>query len=367
MINFLDLKKINSKYSDELKEACCRVIDSGWYIQGNELSAFEEKFSDFCAVKFTIGVANGLDALSLVLRAWKEQGKLKDNDKVIVPANTYIASILAITQNNLIPVFVEPDVGTFNLTIDNIKENYDSSVKVILAVHLYGKLAPMPDIVSFAREKDLLVLEDSAQAHGASIDGIKAGAWGDASGFSFYPGKNLGALGDAGAITTNNEDLANILRSLRNYGSHIKYENNYAGFNSRLDEIQAAMLNVKLGYLEQETQRRRVIASSYIDNIKNSHITLPKNVNESEHVWHLFVIKCSFRKELESFLKDKGVQTIIHYPIPPHKQKAYEMYNHIHLPITEKLHEEVLSLPIDPNLTDEEVRKIIDAINEFKV
>lgn len=367
MINFLDLKKLNNKYSDELKEACSRVIDSGWYIQGNELNAFEEKFSDFCAVQFTIGVANGLDALSLVLRAWKELGKLKDNDKVIVPANTYIASILAITQNNLIPVFVEPDVGTFNLTIDNIKENYDSSVKAILAVHLYGKLAPMPDIMSFASEKKLLVLEDSAQAHGASIDGIKAGAWGDASGFSFYPGKNLGALGDAGAITTNDENLTNILRSLRNYGSNIKYENNYVGFNSRLDEIQAAMLNVKLSYLEQETERRRIIARSYINNIKNSHITLPINKYESEHVWHLFVIKCMFRKELESFLKDKGVQTMIHYPIPPHKQKAYEIYNHIHLPVTEKLHEEVLSLPIDPNLTDEEVRKIIDAINEFKI
>lgn len=365
MIEFLDLKRLNKRYESELSEACNRVISSGWYIQGSELEKFEREFASFCGVKYAIGVANGLDALSLVLRAWKEQGKLKDNDKVLVPANTYIASVIAITQNNLIPVFVEPDEDSYNISIENIIKSFDRDVKAILAVHLYGKIAPMDEIMEFAHDNDLLVLEDSAQAHGASINGIKAGAWGHASGFSFYPGKNLGALGDAGAITTNDEQLYTILKVLRNYGSAVKYENSYAGYNSRLDEIQAAMLCVKLPFLNEEINIRREIAKEFILKIENPLIKLPKYNDENEHVWHLFVIRTDKRTELKDFLLKNGVQTLVHYPIPPHKQKAYLKYNHLSMPITEKIHQEVLSLPMDPNLTKNDIDKIIKLVNEF--
>ncbi|WP_163907493.1 DegT/DnrJ/EryC1/StrS family aminotransferase, partial [Proteus mirabilis] len=265
MLPFLDLKKINEQYQAELKAACARVIDSGWYITGKELESFETNFAHYCGTKYAIGVANGLDALTLVLRAWKEQGKLKSGDEVIVQANTYIASILAITENDLVPILVEPDSKTYNLSIENIKQAITDKTKVILPVHLYGQINPMKEIMAIAKENNLLVLEDCAQAHGASIDGIKAGNWGDAAGFSFYPGKNLGALGDAGAITTNDEELASVVTALRNYGSHQKYLNLYQGVNSRLDEIQAAMLNVKLKYLDQETKIRQEIAIQYLE------------------------------------------------------------------------------------------------------
>ncbi|MDL5167692.1 DegT/DnrJ/EryC1/StrS family aminotransferase [Proteus faecis] len=372
MINFLDLKKINEQHDKELKEACSRVIDSGWYITGKELENFEKNFASYCGTKHSIGVANGLDALTLILRAWKEQGKLKTGDEVIIQANTYIASILAITENDLVPVLVEPDNSTYNLSIENIKSAITDKTKVILPVHLYGQINPMKEIVAIAKENNLLVLEDCAQSHGASIDGIKAGNWGDAAGFSFYPGKNLGALGDAGAITTNDDELASIVAALRNYGSHQKYLNLYQGVNSRLDEIQAAMLNVKLNYLEKETKIRQDIALIYLENIKNSLIQLPVPAkeyikNKENHVWHLFVIATEYRELLQKHLSECGVQTLIHYPTPPHKQQAYKQYNHINLPITEKIHKEVLSIPISPVMNQEEIHQVINACNSFVI
>ena len=370
MINFLDLKTINSAYRAELVEACTRVIDSGWYIAGNELTQFENEFATYCGSKHCIGVANGLDALILTLRAWKQLGKLKDGDEVIVPANTYIASILAITENNLTPVLVEPDQSTMNLCPHNVQAAITPKTRVILAVHLYGQLADMPALMDLAQHNGLLVLEDSAQAHGASIDGRRAGNWGDASGFSFYPGKNLGALGDAGAVTTNDDALAQTLRALRNYGSHEKYKNLYQGVNSRLDEIQAAMLRVKLKYLNEQTTHRRHIAQIYMDGIKNPAITLPLSRHDSpttleSHVWHLFVVRCQERDALQEHLLNNGVQTLIHYPIPPHKQQAYPTWNSLSFPLTEEIHQQVLSLPIGPTLELADAYKIVDAINHF--
>lgn len=365
MINFLDLKKINSQYSQELKAACAKVIDSGWYIMGEELDLFEQEFSTYCDTRHTIGVASGLDALTLVLRAWKELDKLNDGDEVLVQANTYIATILAITENNLVPVFVEPDPVSYNLDPVKVKAAITPKTKVILPVHLYGQLSPMPELLSIAKAFNLLILEDCAQAHGAEINGKRAGAWGDAAGFSFYPGKNLGALGDAGAITTNNDELAQTLKALRNYGSIDKYENIYQGVNSRLDEIQAAMLRVKLKYLPSETIRRQEIAKLYLTGINNPKIQLPlSNIPES-HVWHLFVIQCDSRADLQDYLNELGIQTLIHYPIPPHKQAAYKQWDHLSLPITERLHQQVLSLPVDPMMSDDVTHKIITAINEY--
>jgi dTDP-4-amino-4,6-dideoxygalactose transaminase len=365
MINFLDLKKVNQVYAAELKEACARVIDSGWYIGGQELSSFELEFAKYCGVQHCIGVANGLDALSLILRAWKEIGKLKDGDEVIVPANTYIASVLAITENRLVPVLVEPDEYSFNLSPQLVERAITSKTKVILAVHLYGQLAEMPQLCALAKKYNLLVLEDSAQAHGASIDGRRAGAWGDASGFSFYPGKNLGALGDAGAVTTNDQELASVVRALGNYGSYKKYENRYKGVNSRLDEIQAAMLRVKLNYLDHEISARRLLANQYIGNVDNKLIQLPTVGREEQHVWHLFVVQCEKREELQSYLQLHGIQTLIHYPIPPNKQKAYDELASEHYAITERLHQTVLSLPLSPVASPYEIGIVIDRLNAF--
>ena len=370
MIPFLDLKNINQQYRSELIAACTRVIDSGWYIGGKELEIFEQNFADYCGTQFAIGVANGLDALILTLRAWKELGKLQDGDEVIVPSNTYIASILAITANNLTPVLVEPDIRTYNIDISKIEEAITSRTKVILPVHLYGQLAAMPEIMQIAKQYNLLVLEDSAQSHGAQLQGKKAGNWGNASGFSFYPGKNLGALGDAGAVTTNDAELATMLKALRNYGSHEKYKNLVPGVNSRLDEIQAAMLDVKLKYLDQETQHRRHIASLYLNGIKNPLIQLPLDgmsvkTNE-QHVWHLFVIRTNQRDVLQQYLLNHGVQTLIHYPIPPHKQQAYEELNNLKCPISEQIHDEVLSLPMGPTLSAVDAERIIALCNQFQ-
>lgn len=370
MINFLDLKAINANYREELIAACTRVIDSGWYIAGNELSQFENEFAQYCGTKHCIGVANGLDALVLTLRAWKELGKLKDGDEVIVPANTYIASILAITENNLVPVLVEPDATNLNLCPQKVQAAITANTRAILPVHLYGQLADMPALLDIAKQHSLLVLEDSAQAHGASIDERKAGNWGDASGFSFYPGKNLGALGDAGAITTNDDELAQTLRAIRNYGSHEKYKNLYQGVNSRLDEIQAAMLSIKLKYLDEQTAHRRQIAQAYMSGIKNPAITLPlaaelSPVTLSSHVWHLFVIRCPDRDALQKHLANHGIQTLIHYPIPPHQQQAYPEWNTLSFPLTEEIHQQVLSLPIGPTVTFEEVELITQACNSF--
>jgi dTDP-4-amino-4,6-dideoxygalactose transaminase len=364
-IEFLNLKSINSRFNEELKQACTRVIDSGWYIAGKELESFEKEFAEYCGVKHCIGVANGLDALILTIRAWKVLGKLSEKDEVIVPANTYIASVLAITENGLVPVFVEPDEYTFNLSPEGVRHAISPRTKLVLPVHLYGQISPMADIVAIAKENKLLVLEDAAQSHGAEIDGRKAGSWGDAAGFSFYPGKNLGALGDAGAITTNDSELAGVLKALRNYGSHEKYKNIYTGVNSRLDEIQSAMLRVKLNYLDADNEKRRKIATRYLAEIKNSNIELPYIEDEENHVWHVFVIKTDYREELQRYLKQEGIQTLIHYPIPPHLQGAYSEYSHLSLPITEKIHHRVLSIPMSPMLTDDEVSRVISSLNGF--
>ncbi|WP_081888998.1 DegT/DnrJ/EryC1/StrS family aminotransferase [Comamonas aquatica] len=366
MIDFLSLKDINQKYRDELVAACSRVIDSGWYICGNELLQFEKEFTQFCGTEYCIGVANGLDVLSLTLRAWMEQGKLKEGDEVLVPANTYIASILAISANGLTPVLVEPDAQTFNLSPANAKAAITAKTKAMLPVHLYGQLADMPALMEIAEQHQLLVLEDAAQAHGASIDGRKAGNWGHAAGFSFYPGKNLGALGDAGAITTNDVELAQTLCALRNYGSHEKYKNLFKGVNSRLDEIQAAMLRVKLQYLDQDTQHRRVIADIYRHHIHNPVVQLPQCSLAEQHVWHLFVIRTAHRTALQQHLASQGIQTLIHYPIPPHQQQAYQEWNARSYPLTERLHQEVLSLPMGPTLTEDEAMQVVAAVNSFQ-
>ena len=372
MISFLDLKIVNAKYRDELVQAATDVIDSGWYIQGEQVQYFEKEFADYCGAKYCIGVANGLDALILIFRAYKELGRLKEGDEVIVPANTYIASILAITENRLKPVLVEPDEHTYNLDPKLIERAITPKTKAILAVHLYGQLADMLEINKIAKNNNLLVIEDSAQAHGASYNGIKAGNWSNASGFSFYPGKNLGAIGDAGAVTTNDDELAGVIRSLGNYGSQKKYENLYKGLNSRLDEIQAAMLRVKLKHLDSEVKRRQAIAAIYIKNISNGTIALPiqdstLNIQDYDsHVWHLFVIRTQQREALQQHLSDHGVQTLIHYPIPPHHQKAYQVLSKQSYPLTEVMHQEVLSLPINPVMSDEEVKVVIQAVNAFR-
>ncbi len=367
MIPFLDLKVINQQYHDELKEACSRVIDSGWYIMGNELKKFETEFADYCGTKYAIGVANGLDALILVLRAWKEMGKLQEGDEVIVQSNTYIATILAITENGLKPVLVEPDSTTFNLSPDDVIKVITKKTKVILPVHLYGLISPMPELMKIAEDYNLLVLEDCAQAHGASIDGRRAGSWGHAAGFSFYPGKNLGALGDAGAVTTSDTQLANTIRAIRNYGSVIKYENIYQGVNSRLDEIQAAMLQVKLRYLDDESKKRKEIAKYYIENIDNDIVSLPSHCSEDEHVWHLFVVKCKERNNLKEYLANAKIDTLIHYPIPPYRQEAYSNMGIEEMKITDELHETVLSIPISPVMTIDDARYVVEAINSFSV
>jgi dTDP-4-amino-4,6-dideoxygalactose transaminase len=363
MVGFLDLQAINNQYRDELIDACTRVIDSGWYIDGQELHAFEGSFASYCKVRFCIGVANGLDALTLTLRAWKILGKLKDGDEVIVPANTYIASVLAITENRLIPVLVEPDAETFNICPEAIKKAITSKTKVVLPVHLYGRLAEMPLIREIAVDNSLLVLEDAAQAHGASLNGIRSGAWGDAAGFSFYPGKNLGALGDAGAITTSDEELAETLRALRNYGSIEKYQNKYQGLNSRLDEIQAAILRVKLAHLNEEIRARRMVAGRYLNEIKSGLVKLPAWNAVDQHVWHLFVVRVGSRDDFQKHLQNHSIQTLIHYPIPPHKQAAYKEFHHLSLPVTEKIHQEAVSLPMGPTMQEVEIDTVIEAVN----
>ncbi|WP_285421050.1 DegT/DnrJ/EryC1/StrS family aminotransferase [Pseudomonas sp. efr-133-TYG-23] len=374
MIPFLDLKSLNKVHREELIDAATRVIDSGWYIQGESLKRFEEDFSVYTGALYTVGVANGLDALTLTIRAWKELGKLKNHDEVIVPANTYIATLLAVTENDLTPVLVEPDADTYNLCPKNIERALTDKTRLIMPVHLYGQLADMPAIDAIAKRENLLVLEDSAQAHGAHVAGKSAGNWGNASGFSFYPGKNLGALGDAGAITSSDAELVNMIQALRNYGSHEKYKNLVQGVNSRLDEIQAAMLSVKLKYLQAQTEARRRVAAIYMSGIKNPLIKLPLDssidvMDYTSHVWHLFVVRSEMREALQRHLAESGVQTLIHYPIPPHQQQAYTQsgFYDKSFPITECIHREVLSLPISPVMTDDEAYRVVEACNSFFV
>ena len=366
MIPFLDLKAINAIEREEMIGAFTRVLDSGWYVQGKCLTEFEAEFAAYCGSRNCIGVANGLDALTLTLRAWKEMGRLSEGDEVIVPANTYIASVLAITENRLIPVFVEPDEATFNLSCSGILGALTPKTKVILPVHLYGKISPMREIMSIANERNLLVLEDCAQAHGAELESVRAGAWGHAAGFSFYPGKNLGALGDGGAVVTDDLKLAAKIRQLGNYGSAKKYVNDVKGVNSRLDELQAAILSVKLKRLELDNCARRQIAAEYCDRIKNVHIKILP-LGKLEHVYHLFVIRTAFRDHLAKYLQKLGISTLIHYPVPPHKQEAYLEFRNLNLPVTELMHQEVLSLPISPVMNSSEVDLVIKACNSFDV
>jgi len=363
MIPFLDLKSINAQYREELVEACTKVIDSGWYIQGSEHTAFEKEFAQYCGTKYAIGVANGLDALILILRAYKEMGIIQDGDEVIVPSNTYIASILAISENNLVPVLVEPDINTYLINPSKIEEKITSKTKAIMPVHLYGQTCEMDEINKIAKKYNLKVIEDSAQSHGAYYKDKRSGNLGDASGFSFYPGKNLGALGDGGAVTTNDEELVNTIKALGNYGSHKKYENLYKGINSRLDEMQAAMLRVKLRYLDKEIEKRKEIAKYYLENITNENIILPTITTDS--VWHLFVIRTSKREKLQKYLLGNGIQTLIHYPLPPHKQEAYIEWKDEHYPISEQIHNEVLSLPISGVQSLEDTKEIVRVVNDF--
>src|SRR5574344_1078816 len=366
MIPFLDLKGLNAQHRNELIEACTRVIDSGWYIQGNECKEIDKEFAQYCGTKYAIGVASGLDALILILRAYKELGVMNDGDEVIVPSNTYIASILAMSQNKRVPVLVEPDINTYLIDPSKIEEKITSKTKAILPVHLYGQTCEMDKINEIAKKYNLKVIEDSAQSHGAYYKDKRSGNLGDASGFSFYPGKNLGALGDGGAVTTNDEELALAIKALANYGSHKKYENLFKGINSRLDEIQAAMLRVKLRYLDNEVEKRREIANYYLENIKNDNLILPEVRAEDNHVWHLFVIRTTKRDELQKYLLDNGIQTLIHYPIPPHKQNAYKEWNNDSYPISEQIHNEVLSLPISGVQTLEDTIKIVNVLNSLE-
>ena len=366
MIPFLDLLNINAREREALIAAFTRVLDSGWYIMGKELEAFEREYAAYCGTRHCIGVGNGLDALTLTLRAWLELGVFAPGDEVIVPANTYIATILAITENRLTPVLVEPDAATCNLDARLIEPHLSPRTRALLPVHLYGQTADMSAINAVARQHGLKVLEDSAQAHGARHAGIRAGALGDASGHSFFPSKNLGALGDGGAVTTNDDALASTLRALRNYGSHRKYENIHKGVNSRLDELQAALLRVKLARLDTDNQRRREIAARYLHDIRHPHITLPVVGTDNEAVWHVFVVRTKARDALQHYLNNAGVSTLIHYPLPPHQQQAYHEWNQRSYPITEAIHREVLSLPISPVMSDEQVSGVIDACNTWQ-
>ena len=365
-VPFLDLKAINARHAAELKAAANRVIDSGWYVLGDEVKAFESEFAAWIGSPHCVGTSDGLSALVLALRAWKELGLLKDGDAVAVPANTYIASILAITENRLRPVLVEPDEATFNLGAAKLTAALTPDVKAVLAVHLYGQLAEMPAIAKLCRERGLLLLEDAAQAHGAQIGGIKAGAWGDAAAFSFYPTKNLGALGDAGALTCKDAKLAEMVRALRNYGSKEKYQNHVQGPNDRLDELQAAFLRVKLPHLEADNVRRRAVAQRYLAEIKHPTVRLPAPpVAPEAHVWHLFVVRVGQREAFQAQLAAAGVQTQVHYPIPPHKQAAYAReLGHLNFPLTEAIHREVVSLPLSPVLTDAQVAHVIQVVNQ---
>lgn len=370
-IKFLDLQKINLSHQHEYEEAILKTLQSGWYILGEAVERFENNFAAYCGVKHCIGISNGLDALILILRAYFEMGKMQEGDEVIVPANTYIATILAISHSNLKPVLVEPDILTYNIDPKKIEENITEKTKAIIPVHLYGQCANMQAINTLAKKYSLIVIEDSAQAHGAQYKNIRTGNLGDASGFSFYPGKNLGAFGDGGAITTNDDYLAEVISAFRNYGSHKKYINLYKGFNNRLDEMQAAVLDVKLKYLDEENQRRREIAKFYCKNIKNERIILPIDQSElsiqdnNSHVWHLFVIRVAERDRLQQYLNNHGIQTVIHYPVPPHKQPAYKEWNNMSFPITERIHNEVLSLPIGSHLSNDELQLIVEKINTY--
>lgn len=384
MIPFLDLKKINDSFGPEISNVLGRVLNSGWYLLGNEVKSFEQEYGLYIGTKHCVGVANGLDALRLILRAYIEMGIMSEGDEIIVPANTFIASIMAITENRLTPVLVEPDIVSYNIDVSFIENSITERTRAIMVVHLYGQVCWSHQMELIAKKYNLKIIEDNAQAAGAMVAQGRSGSLGDAAGHSFYPGKNLAALGDGGAVTTNDDELADVVRTIANYGSKIKYQNLYKGLNSRLDEIQAAVLRVKLPRLDADNQRRREIAQYYIDNIKHPDIILPcawspaidkpntetltthNSQLTTSHVWHLFVIRTAYRERLQQYLHNNGIETLIHYPVPPHKQAAYKELNDLSLPITEKIHQEVLSLPISQVMTDEEVRLLVDCINKYK-
>jgi len=365
MIQFLSLKSITAKYSDEINTAVGRVVASGWYLQGKENETFENNYANYIGSKYCIGVANGLDALIWIVRAYKELGVFNDGDEIIVPANTYIASILAITENNLKPVLVEPTFDNLEIDDSKIEERITSKTKGIMIVHLYGRCAYTEKIGAFCKKYNLKLIEDNAQAHGCRFGDKRTGSLGDAAGHSFYPGKNLGALGDAGAVTTDNQQLAECISALANYGSQKKYVFKYCGRNSRLDEIQAAVLDVKLKYLDEDNACRQKIAAYYYNNISNPKITLPTRLDNAQNVYHLFPVFCEQRDDFQQYLKDNGIQTLIHYPIPPHKQECYKDWNATSLPTTEKIHNQELSLPISPVLTLNEAKEVVRVINNY--
>jgi dTDP-4-amino-4,6-dideoxygalactose transaminase len=366
MIKFLDLQKINLAHQQEVEASLLRVFRSGWYLLGNEVTAFEKMLAEYIDIDHAIGVANGLDALRLIFRAYIELGIMQKGDEVIVPANTYIASLLALSDNGLVPVLVEPELDTYNLDVSRIEEKISEKTRAILVVHLYGQVAFSETLQTLASKHKLKIVEDNAQAIGGEWHGIKSGNLGDAAGFSFYPGKNLGALGDGGAVTCKDNQLADTIRAIANYGSKEKYVNIYQGLNSRLDELQAAVLQVKLKYIDQENEARRHIALQYVSEIENTKIVLPIFPEDPNlHVWHLFVLRTNNRADLQAYLTKNGVQTLIHYPIPPHKQNAYKELNEMTFPITEQIHNEVLSLPISPVMDEAEVSKVIALLNAY--
>lgn len=366
MIKFLDLQKMTAKYADEIHDAVLRVVEAGWYLQGNENKNFEANYSKYIGTKYAIGCANGLDALIWIFRAYLEMGIMKPGDEIIVPANTYIASILAITENGLKPILVEPNIETYQIDDSKIEKAITDRTKAILIVHLYGQCAYTERIGEICKKYHLKLIEDNAQAHGCLYKNQKTGSLGDAAGHSFYPGKNLGALGDAGAVTTNDEKLAEIIRAVANYGSSKKYVFQYCGRNSRLDEIQAAVLITKLKYLDEDVALRQKVAKCYINGSTNPKIILPKINDWKSHAFHLFPIRCAERDRLQAYLTENGIQTIIHYPIPPHKQTCYKEMNNISLPITEQIHKEELSLPISPVISIPEVNFVIKTLNKWK-
>jgi dTDP-4-amino-4,6-dideoxygalactose transaminase len=365
VIPFLDISSAHGQKTHELKRAVEKVIDSGWFILGESVKTFERAFSDYCGVRYTIGTANGLDALTLIFRAYLEMGFMKEGDHVLVPSNTYIASILSITENRLVPILIEPDLSYYNMDEGLIEANITEKTKAILTVHLYGQVACSKKIKTLAKKYGLKIVEDCAQSHGANLDGVKVGNMGDAGAFSFYPSKNLGALGDAGAVTTNDDQLAEIIRALGNYGSHVKYENRFKGINSRLDEIQATILSVKLKYLDRDNRRRIQIAEYYLQNISNEKLILPRRRFDERlsHVYHLFAVRSPDRQKLREYLSGKGIGTDVHYPIPPHKQRAFSEFKDSNLPLAEKIHETILSIPCGLHLSDEDVEYIVEVLN----
>lgn len=371
MIPFLSLKDVTALHGAEINEAVSRVVNGGWYLQGKENEKFEADYAQFIGTKYCIGCANGLDALIWIFRAYIEMGIMQPGDEVIVPANTYIATILSITENGLVPVLVEPKLNSLEIDDEKIEEAITPKTKAIAIVHLYGRIAYSDKIGELCKKYNLKLVEDNAQAHGCKFtDGRRTGSIGDAAGHSFYPGKNLGALGDSGAVTTNDPELAAAVRALANYGSQKKYVFKYAGRNSRLDEIHAAVLDVKLKYLDEDNAHRKAMAKLYYEGIKNPLITLPDRLNDAQNVYHLFPVFCEKREELQAYLKENGVGTVIHYPIPPFKQECYakESWNipQLSLPVTEKIHDTELSLPIGPTIRNEEIQYIIEIINMFK-